>query len=141
MSEVTRNRLGNVANGYQGHFKKVLCVCSAGLLRSPTCAEVLARDPFNFNTRAVGTSQEYALVPIDLVHLAWADEIVVMGKDQEQIITKMQLELEEQGRGFTYYDIVPVHNFNIPDNFGFRDPTLVRLLTEKAYEVFGTREE
>jgi predicted protein tyrosine phosphatase len=30
------NRLGNCKNYHQGKFKRVLCVCSAGLLRSPT---------------------------------------------------------------------------------------------------------
>ena len=139
--KVSRNRLGNVGNGYQGHFKKVLCVCSAGVLRSPTLAEILTREPFNFNTRAVGIDQEFALVPVDLAHIAWADVIVVMDKQQENYITKMQLELEEYNRGMMFFDICPVHNFNVPDDYGFRDPTLVRILTEKCYEVFGTREE
>ena len=48
------NRLGNSKNPYQGDFKKVLCVCSAGLLRSPTAAWVLSNAPFNFNTREIG---------------------------------------------------------------------------------------
>lgn len=138
MSKVTRNRLGNVGNGYQGHFKKVLCVCSAGVLRSPTLAEVLSREPFNFNTRAVGTDQEFALVPIDLVHVAWADDIVVMDHAQRLIIVEMQKELEEMSRGMVYYNQAPIHTLNIPDNYGYRDPALVRILTEKSYEVFNT---
>ena len=43
------NRLANTQNKYQGKYKKVLCVCSAGLLRSPTAALVLSQEPFNFN--------------------------------------------------------------------------------------------
>lgn len=141
MTKVSRNRLGNVGNGYQGHFKRVLCVCSAGVLRSPTLAEVLSREPFNFNTRAVGIDQEFALVPIDLVHIAWAEVILVMDTHQEAAITKMQLELEEYNRGMSFYDICPVHNLEVPDDYGFRDPTLVRILTEKCYEIFGTEQE
>ena len=29
------NRLGTAGNRWQGDFKRVLCVCSAGILRSP----------------------------------------------------------------------------------------------------------
>lgn len=141
MMKVSRNRLGNVGNGYQGHFKKVLCVCSAGVLRSPTLAEILSREPFNYNTRAVGVDQEFALMPVDLVHIAWADQIVVMDNYQLEVILKMQEELEEMSRGMVYYDKCPVANFNVPDDYGFRDPALVRILTEKCYEVFGAEEE
>lgn len=71
----TINRIYNVGNPYQGDAKKVLCVCSAGLLRSPTAANVLHRE-FGFNTRAVGYNKEYALIPAEQVHVEWADEIV-----------------------------------------------------------------
>lgn len=137
MSKVTRNRLGNASNGYQGHFKKVLCVCSAGVLRSPTLAEVLTREPFNFNTRAVGLDQEFALVPIDLVHIAWADEICVMDHEQLGIVEEMVEQLEENhGRGMMHFGDKKIHNLLVPDDFGFRDPTLVKILTEKCYEIF-----
>src|SRR5258708_32622248 len=72
------NRLGNITNRFQGKYKKVLCVCSAGLLRSPTAAFVLSQEPYNFNTRAVGIEEEFALIPIDRVVVEWADEIVCM---------------------------------------------------------------
>lgn len=48
------NRIANASNKFQGSYKRVLCVCSAGLLRSPTAALVLSKDPYNFNTRACG---------------------------------------------------------------------------------------
>ena len=48
------NRLGNSRNIYQGKDKRVLCVCSAGLLRSPTAANVLHKE-FGYNTRACGS--------------------------------------------------------------------------------------
>lgn len=71
------NRLHNCTNPFQGKTKRVLCVCSAGLLRSPTAAVVLARD-FGYNTRACGISTDFALIPFDSVLATWADEIVVM---------------------------------------------------------------
>jgi predicted protein tyrosine phosphatase len=71
----TLNRMATARNEFQGKAKRVLCVCSAGLLRSPTAAVVLNRT-YGFNTRAVGYSEDFALVPIDLVHVYWADEIL-----------------------------------------------------------------
>ena len=73
----TRNRLANCHNHFQGKDKRVLCVCSAGLLRSPTAAFVLQRE-FGYNTRAAGLTTEFALIPVDEVLLEWADEVVVM---------------------------------------------------------------
>ena len=106
MSNVTRNRLGNSKNPYQGDFKKVLCVCSAGLLRSPTAAWVLSNAPFNFNTRAVGANPEYAMVLLDAVNVCWADEVVVMDNGQKN---QVQALLDEYG-----WD-KPVHVLDVPD--------------------------
>lgn len=117
------NALHNCTNPYQGDAKKVLAVCSAGLLRSPTIAWVLSNDPWNYNTRAVGT-EDYALIQIDPVHLHWADEIVTVSEYQckiiEQLLTEQKLEK----------DLI---NLNIPDKFGTRDPELVALI-KKGYE-------
>jgi predicted protein tyrosine phosphatase len=113
------NRLGNCHNPYQGKAKKVLCVCSAGLLRSPTAAEVLSREPFNFNTRSCGASTEYALIPVDQALIEWADEIVCMSEEHAAA-----LPMDE-------YDETPVLILNVPDSFPFRDPELQRLIAEK----------
>ena len=83
------NRMGNSKNEFQGKYKKVLCVCSAGLLRSPTAAVVFSQEPFNFNTRAAGLSHDFALIVVDEILLYWADEIVCMTKDQESDIKNM----------------------------------------------------
>lgn len=71
-----RNALHNVNNPYQGTAKKVLCVCSAGLLRSPTAAVVL-QQKYGYNTRSCGI-HDYALIQYDEVLEHWADEIVVV---------------------------------------------------------------
>lgn len=128
--KIGRNRLANLANGYQGYRKKVLCVCSAGMLRSPTAAWVLSNEPFGYNTRAVGTSQEYALIPIDAAHCIWADEIVVMDTTQKTLVKDLLIE----------YDVdpsaIPVHVLDVPDNYGFRDEELVEILTETLTNIF-----
>ena len=76
------NRFYNCKNPYQGDTKKVLCVCSAGLLRSPTAAIVLHRE-YGYNTRSCGMDIGHALIPFDEVLAEWADEIVVMDAYQK----------------------------------------------------------
>lgn len=114
------NRMENANNRYQGSYKRVLCLCSAGLLRSPTAALVLSQDPYNFNTRAAGLTKEFALVPVDEVLLHWADEIVVMTPEQAE--TVRSLLGDEQNP--------PIVVLGIPDNYRYRDPELIRLIRE-----------
>ena len=123
----TFNRLHNMRNPNQGKAKKVLCVCSAGLLRSPTLAWILSNEPFNYNTRAVGTSSEYALIVLDEVQLQWADAVVFVDEgnfitakyDHEELIVNMEH-----------------HVLKIPDMFQFRHPKLIEAATEQLKEAF-----
>ena len=127
MRATTMNRLNNCTNPYQGDFKKVLCVCSAGLLRSPTAAWVLSQEPYNFNTRAAGATEDFALVPVDEVLLTWADEVVTMGPEQAETINTL---LKILG----LYDPPKVISLDIPDNFRYRDPQLVELIKQRYDE-------
>jgi len=113
------NRVYNSANPHQGDFKKVLCVCSAGLLRSPTAAVVLSQEPYNYNTRAVGLESSFALIPIDDVLISWADEIVCMTNEHMNAIN-------------TRYNIThcSVINLNILDDYDYRDSELINLIKE-----------
>ena len=121
------NRLGNSKNPYQGDNTRTLVCCSAGLLRSPTCAWVLSNAPWNHNTRAAGLNDEYALVLVDQVLLEWCSSVVVMDNRQETMVRNM---MQEYGYN------KPVYNLNVPDNFSYRQPELVEELTEKLLEVF-----
>jgi predicted protein tyrosine phosphatase len=116
---INQNRLYNCTNPAQGKIKRVLCVCSAGLLRSPTTAWVLGQEPWSYNTRAAGLVADYALIPVDNVLLEWADEIVVMLQDQAD-------ELREKF-GVTK----PIVVLGIDDNFSYRDPALVEKIKER----------
>lgn len=106
----TRNRLHNVRNPAQTNAKKVLCICSAGLLRSPTAANVLHRE-FGYNTRAAGLTPEYALVGVDEVLLTWAEEIVVMEQWMADEVARM---------GFGS----KVLCLNVPDRYDWMEPCL-----------------
>lgn len=128
---LTRNRENVIINKYQGSFKKVLCICSAGCLRSPTAAVVLANDAFGFNTRAVGIDIHHAIIPIDegLVH--WADEFVVM---EEHQVSQLR-EFIKQVAPDTWELILEhkrIVNLEIPDMFQYRDPKLVSMI-KKSY--------
>ena len=111
------NRIANCGNKYQRSFKKVLCVCSAGLLRSPTAAVVLSQEPYNYNTRAAGLTKEFALIPVDKVLLEWADEIVCMEPEQAEKLNAITDK--------------PIICLEIADQYGYRDKTLVQLIREK----------
>jgi len=124
----TFNRLHNMRNPNQSKHKKVLCVCSAGLLRSPTLAWILSNEPFNFNTRAVGTSIGYALIVLDEVQLQWADAVVFV--DDSNYITACYEHKE-------LIDNMEHYVLQIPDVYQFRHPKLVEIATEQLKEVFS----
>lgn len=120
---INMNRMSNVRNPYQGRYKRVLAVCSAGLLRSPTIAWVLSNDPYNCNVRAAGANAEYAMIPVDEALIAWADEIVCAGGEHGKSICE----------AFTIDK--PVHCLNIPDQFEFRNPKLVEIINSELVRV------
>jgi len=116
------NALHNVKNPYQGKAKKVLCVCSAGLLRSPTAAQILHKE-FGFNTRACGVAEEYALIPLTELLLAWADEIVFMSHEH--------LEEAEEKFGEIKTNLLVLE---IPDKYPYMDPELQELIANRYKE-------
>lgn len=118
------NRMSVIQNPYQGNYKRVLCVCSGGVLRSPTTAWVLGQDPWNYNCRIAGT-EDYALVKVDEALLVWAQEIVCMTEEHE---AKLSVLLNNLHR------VRKIVRLNVPDQFQYRDPTLIELIKE-AYRT------
>lgn len=124
------NRLAVASNHYQGKYKRVLCVCSAGVLRSPTAALVLSQEPYNFNTRSAGMSQEYALIPVDEALLTWADQVVFMEEDHRR---QAFARYPDQMDGMNFVVLA------VPDNYRYRDPELTRLIKERYDEATSAR--
>ena len=135
---IKRNQLGVIFNAFQGKHKKVLTVCSAGCLRSPTAAHILSGHPWNFNTRCAGTSAEYAIVPVTEALIVWADVILVMDEVQQLHINTMQNLLASEYEAFEYKQVI---NLDIPDNYEYRDPRLLKIMNEKFEELFPEDEE
>jgi predicted protein tyrosine phosphatase len=133
LETVSRNRLGVIHNSYQGNYTKVLCVCSAGCLRSPTAAHLLASPPWNFNTRSCGLDVDWAIVPISAGLLEWSNEIVVMDSWQYDEVVGM-LKILDIERA--------VHNLEIEDVYAYRDPELVKIMQDKFYKyLFVTKDD
>lgn len=120
-SFVSRNAAGVCNNTYQGEAKRVLTVCSAACLRSPTAAAVLNQE-YGYNTKAAGVSLEYAIVPVTGRLLMWSQEIVVMESWQAHEIIEM-LEIMGLDR--------PVICLNIDDNYCYMQPELVSLIKQR----------
>lgn len=111
---ITRNRFGNATNPYQTTAKKVLTVCSAGLLRSPTTAKVLGEE-FDYNCRAAGISDDYALVRVNELLIYWADEIVFV----EQSVADQFFAAYPDANTFKYRILA------LPDMYSWNDDVLV----------------
>lgn len=127
--ESAMNQIGNSKNPHQGNTTKCLCVCSAGLLRSPTIARTL-QQKYDKNVRACGTSQDYALIPLSSALLHWADEIHVV-EEQAHVV---RAALDELGLDKKVYEL------DIPDAFATFDYDLVKIL-EQHYRNIGYGDE
>jgi predicted protein tyrosine phosphatase len=123
-SYVSRNAAGVCNNPFQGEAKRVLTVCSASALRSPTAAIVLNQE-YGYNTKAAGVSLEYAIVPVTGRLLTWCNEIVVMESWQAHEIEAM-LEVMHIDR--------PVICLNIDDNYSYMQPELVERIKQHYRE-------
>ena len=75
--EIRECREGVVNNPFQGKDKKVVFVCSMGILRSATAARLYGH---KYNTRSAGTHGE-ALIQLSPNLLGWADEIVFVNEE------------------------------------------------------------
>lgn len=111
-------------NSYQGKDKKVLFVCSAGLLRSATAARIYAK---KYNTRAAG-SAPYALIPVTGDLLLWADEVVFVNQDNYEDVAS-HFDLSD------FRCLIKV--LDIPDQFEHMHPKLVKAF-EEQYETLST---
>lgn len=106
----------------EGAHKKVLCVCSMGLLRSPTLAWILSNPPYNYNTRSAGTDP-LALIPLTTGLIDWAEEVYCMNSRQELSV-----------RGLAEKKI-RIYNLCVPDLYCYRAEGLVALLQDRLGAV------
>lgn len=118
-------------NSHQTNALRVLCVCSVGMLRSPTLANELHRR-FGHNTRSCGVTTTHALVPISEALLHWADEIVFVdfdafdeftnSRDNEKLLNNLKMQ------GTTVFVL------NIPDVYNWNDLELKSISVDQYLE-------
>lgn len=132
------NRIHNIYNKHQTTVAKVLCVCSAGLLRSPTTANVLHQQ-YGFNTRAAGAVLDFALIPIDKVLLEWADEIVCVEpkvRDNVELFINREVLEGRMDMSEAVEWKEKITTLNVPDMYQWNDPDL-RKIIQAQYEEVG----
>jgi len=102
-------------------LKKVLFICSANKLRSPTAEHVFADVP-DVETDSAGLNLSADLV-LSPEQLDWADVIFVMERAHRNKLSK------KYKKHLTNQRIICL---NIPDDFDYMDPTLVHILKERV---------
>lgn len=120
MSKTLEMRRDNnvLTHSWQGQDKRLLFVCSAGILRSATAARVYSQ---KYNTRCAG-SKNFALIPVTENLLLWADEIVFMNPENYFDVCR---QFDIDGLNF--------RTLGVPDEYNYMEPELIELL-EKQYE-------
>lgn len=99
-------------------------MCSAGLLRSPTLANVLHKE-LGYNTRACGAANNFALIPITEALIYWADEIVFVDEECKGYLSpEAKEEIEFSG--------VKASTLDVPDNYDYGNEEL-KFLLETRY--------
>jgi predicted protein tyrosine phosphatase len=100
---------------------KILFICRRNRLRSPTAERVFGDDP-DLEVKSAGIDKA-AVNPVTADMLSWADLIFVMDKKQRNHIYR-RFEKTVKGKRIICLDI--------PDEYNFMDPGLVRLLKAKV---------
>jgi predicted protein tyrosine phosphatase len=101
--------------------QNLLFICSQNKLRSPTAEQVFSQYP-GIETLSAGTHND-AVTPLDAELIDWADIVFVMEKIHlAKVRTKFRSILN--GKRVICLDI--------PDDYAFMDPDLVRLLETKV---------
>jgi predicted protein tyrosine phosphatase len=105
--------------------KRVLFVCSQNRLRSPTAEQVFSSHP-QLECASAGTNND-AENPLTAELVAWADVIFVMEKAHRNKLSKKFRQQLINKR---------VICLDIPDDYEYMDPALVRILKVKVHRFF-----
>ena len=105
---------------------RVLFVCSQNRLRSPTAEQVFSGRP-GFEVASAGTDHS-AGNPVSTEIIDWADVIFVMERSHRNKLSK-KFRAHLKNKRMICLDI--------PDEFEYMDPMLIRLLEAKAGPFFS----
>lgn len=102
-------------------MRKVLFVCGKNKWRSPTAEQVFSEHS-GIQCTSAGLSHD-AAVPVSAELVEWAELIFVMEKQHK---SKLSAQFKPQLQG------KKIVCLNIPDNYKFMEPALVKLLQSKV---------
>jgi len=107
-------------------MKKLLFVCSQNRLRSPTAEQVFSSWPA-IEVASAGTNHD-AETPLTAELVEWADIIFVMEKThRHKLAATFKRHLNRQR----------IVCLDIPDNYEYMDPELVRILQARVPRFIG----
>lgn len=115
---------GNISQGVQ---KRIVFVCSVGMLRSPTAAAIGSN--LGLNTRSCGSST-LALIPLSANLVRWADWIVFMN-NENWLQSKKTFQETEFKDDLEEKSLV----WNVPDIYNYMDDGLVYVLETQIKEL------
>lgn len=124
--EIRDCREGVVNNPYQGTDKRVVFVCSMGILRSATGARLYGK---KYNTRTAGTWHD-ALVPLTPILMAWADELVFVNNSNYQMVMDA-IEEDEMKAYIAKKSLV----LDIPDKYPHMHPKLIQAFNDQYEQL------
>ena len=104
----------------------LLFLCSRNKLRSPTAEAIFSGRP-GVEVDSAGLSDD-AEVPVSLDQIEWADIILVMEKIHREKLNRRFGEALAGKR---------IRVLGIPDNYGYLDPALIRVLESKCRGFFS----
>jgi predicted protein tyrosine phosphatase len=102
-------------------IRRVLFLCQLNRSRSATAERLFCKRP-DLDVCSAGTSED-ALVRVNQRMLEWADAIFTMDPEQQRALERMFPRHPALDRLIC---------LDIPDDFAFREPDLVRLLEERV---------
>lgn len=106
------------ATPFQGKQHRMLFVCSAGLLRSPTAAAEAIK--LGYNSRSCG-SAEYALIPLSVNLIEWAETIYFLNDYNYAEALDTFRALPEYSNMLQKKAVI----WDILDNYDYGDPSLI----------------
>lgn len=116
-------------NRSQGTDIRIVFVCSAGMLRSPTAARIASE--YGINARSAGSHLHYALIPLSANLIKWAHWVVFMNPENELEVTvnipDADLLEELQSKSIVW---------DIEDWYNYMDDGLVCSIRRKIEETF-----
>lgn len=129
ISKLRDPHLGQLNLQAERDFPRALFVCSGGMLRSATCAQVMAH--YGWNTRAAGT-YDSAIQKITPTTMKWADLIFCM---EQTHVRQIKMEFPE------VFEQVKTHIriMNLSDIYFFRKDRLIHLIL-KYFGIEETQE-